>query len=107
MKASYAESVRGAQVRLEIPEPNEPARLVARRTVGSRAPNHEGLAETFEVNANNVAEFADWLSQWLIGDGTYRWFQLGRESDIGTGAKLSPRKRVKLAVSPPVRGGPS
>lgn len=100
MQAPYAESVRGVQIRLEVAAPNEPARLVARRTVASTAPSHEGLAETFEIDGHNTDELVDWLAAWLVGDGTYRWFQLGREADIVARAKLNPRRRVKLALPP-------
>jgi len=96
MKAPFAESVRAVQIRIEIPEPNEQGRLVARRTVGSKAPSHDGLAETFVIDASNLGEFVEWAMNWLVGDGTFRWLQLGREADLVARTKLNPRKRVSL-----------
>ncbi len=96
MKAPFAESVRGVQIHIEVPEKDEPARLVARRTVGSGAPNHDGLDEAFVLSAANLTEFIIWLTAWLPGDSTYRWFRLGREADIGARVKLNPRQQIKL-----------
>ncbi len=97
MKAPFAESIRGVQIRIEIAEPDQPGRLVARRTVGASAPNLNGLEEMFIVGAANVNEFMIWLTAWLAGDHTYRWFRLGREADVAARTRLNPRKHVTLA----------
>ncbi len=96
MKAPFAESIRGIQIHLEIGEPDEAARLVVRRTVGSGAPNIDGLEESFALTAENAAEFVGWVAAWLVGDRTYRWFRLGREADIAARTRLNPRKHVTL-----------
>ncbi len=96
MKAPFAESIRGVQIHLEIGEPDEAARPVVRRTVGSGAPNMDGLEESFTLNPENAVEFVGWLVAWLAGDRTYRWFRLGREADIASRTRLNPRKHVRL-----------
>jgi hypothetical protein len=98
MQAPFAESIRGVQVRIEIPEPDEPGRLVARRTVGSGAPNLDGLEDTFTLGPASAGEFIDWLAAWLAGDHTYRWFRLAREVDLAARVRLNPRKRVSLRL---------
>jgi hypothetical protein len=96
MRAPFAESIRGVRIHIEIAEPDEAGRLVARRIVGSGAPNLDGLEESFVLGAANAGEFIDWLTAWLAGDHTYRWFRLGREGDLAARARLNPRKRVSL-----------
>ncbi len=54
MKAPFAESIRGVQIHIEVPEKGEPGRLVVRRTVGRGAPNHDGLEETFVLTRENT-----------------------------------------------------
>ena len=98
MRASFAESIRGVQIRVEIAEPDEPGRLVTRRTVGSGAPNLDGLEDTFTLGPANAGEFIDWLTAWLAGDCTYRWFRLAREADLAARVRLNPRKRVSLRL---------
>lgn len=96
MEAPFAESVRGVQIRVEIAVPDEPGRLVARRTVGGGAPNLEGLEEAFVLDVANVRAFMNWLTTWLAGDHTYRWFRLGREADVAARTRLNPRQHVTL-----------
>ena len=98
MKAPFAESIHGVQIRIEIAEPDESGRLVARRTVGSGAPNLDGLEETFVLNPANASQLVDWLTAWLVGDRTYRWFRLGREADLAARVRLNPRKRVSVRL---------
>jgi hypothetical protein len=95
MKAPFAESIRGVQIHLEIAEKEQPARLVARRTVVSGAPNHDGLEEALVVEAANITEFLIWLG-WLAGDYTCRWLRLGREDDIVNRVKLNSRQRFTV-----------
>ena len=96
MKAPFAESIRGVQIRVEIAEPGEPGRLVARRTVGGGARNMDGLEESFVLGVANASEVINWLTAWLAGDHTYRWFRLGRETDVSARTRLNPRKHVTL-----------
>ncbi len=96
MKAPFAESIRGVQIHVEIPDADEPGRLVARRTVGSGAPNMDGLEDSFVLGAANATEVVSWLAAWLAGDHTHRWFRLGREADIAARVRLNPRKHVTL-----------
>ncbi len=96
MQAPFLESIRGVQIHIEVPEKGAPGRLVARRTVGSGAPNMDGLEETFVLSAANVSEFLIWLTAWLPGDHSLRWFRLGREADIGARVRLNPRQQVKI-----------
>ncbi len=97
MKAPFAESIRGVQIHVEVAENDTPGQLVARRTVGSGAPNHEGLEEAFVLTRENTGQFIDWLTAWLAGDGTYRWLRLGREADIAGRTRLNPRRRFEIA----------
>jgi hypothetical protein len=97
MQAPFAESIRGVQLHIEITEPDESGRLVARRTVGSGAPNHEGLEEAFVLTREDAGQFIDWLTAWLAGDSTYRWLRLGREADIAARTRLSLRRRFEVA----------
>ncbi len=96
MKAPYAESIRGVQIHIEVAEPDEPGRLIARRTVGSGFPNLDGIEESFMLGPGDTGEFIDWLATWLAADHTYRWFRLGREADVAARTRLNPRKQVTL-----------
>ncbi len=98
MKAPFAEIIRGVPIHIEIPEKDEPGQLIGRRTVGSGAPLHDGLEETFVLNRANAGQFIDWLAAWLVGDGTFRWLRLGREADLSARVRLNPRQRVNMST---------